>query len=127
MAGIPPKRLYQPFRARTSQRYWKTKEGKRIHVRDLPDDHLISAIQMLRRTAQQNHRLEIEALLTGPEPHGDGAVDTTSEGFTQLANRDWSDYVPKVYRALAREAERRHLEIPDEEPKKMRFVQGSSR
>lgn len=51
---------------------WKTKDGRTLLIRQMPDNHLLNAIRMLKRNGFVSPST-VEAYLLGPPPRGEMA------------------------------------------------------
>jgi hypothetical protein len=91
---------------------WTTKDGRRLWIRDMSDQHLTNTIKLLIRAAASERSETIAMFITTPEPMGDGAQMAFQNEQDHAFNSDLDDYLPEVYESLEREFEkRRHLSI----------------
>lgn len=93
--------------------YWKTKDGKVIHISDLTDSHLLNIIAMLRRQAPARRLAEELAIVSGPRPNGEMAQDAFDEEVRILSDRSDEEYLESVpvFHNLLLEARDRKLEV----------------
>jgi len=84
---------------------WTTKEGEKIRLIDLKDDHLINIIKMLER----NHNFGLRDL-SMPSFGGEMAqMDAESRYFALMKHEPWSIY--PIYDALHKELSDRGLKL----------------
>jgi predicted transcriptional regulator len=84
---------------------WKTKEGKEILIRDMDDRHLINAIRMLERRAEEGVRR-----IYGSPMCMSSAEDMEGCGVEIISGKDYLDGTP--YEEMKKELESRS--IPNE-------------
>jgi len=94
---------------------WVTKDGQRIPVRDMEDDHVVNTIRLLRRSAAGARLKELDdAFSCLTFLNGDMAqmaVEQEIAGMMCQDDENWlKDHVP-TYRALISEAARRGLAV----------------
>lgn len=99
-----------------SRTTWKTKDGIKIPIRELDDNHLKNIIAQLRRNARkQMDRLEYE-LLAYADGAPDGASMAAESEAMHLVDMDvdeWLEGNCTQWKALNKEAQRRGIiEIP---------------
>ncbi len=92
---------------------WTLRGGSKIRICDMEDKHLLNTISMLRRVAVKKRQEEIEHMIC-PAPCGDVAQDMFSDGYDQLLESSWEDFVHELFEPMVIEAERRGLELPSQ-------------
>ena len=90
---------------------WVTKEGERIHVREMGDQHLVNTIRYLRRVGSQaKMALEIES----PNLNGEMAQFFAERAHDKLLDMSLDEFLEsevETWPALLAEAERRKLNV----------------
>jgi hypothetical protein len=87
---------------------WKTKNGKKIRICDMSDQHLINAIVYIKRTAiayMESAIRDAEWLLSFVT--ADMATYYAEQDMRSAYEASWDDYVSPLYWILELEAERR--------------------
>ncbi len=93
------------YRKQTS--LWTMKDGNKIRICDMDDEHLAHALTFLEGIAKHKELETILFYMICPPPHGDMANDCFEREIDSLAEADWRDYVPDCYWDLTIEYERR--------------------
>ncbi len=88
-----------------STKVWLQKNGEKIRLKDMSDQHLINTIAMLERNAKAVYSSEINACMS-ISFNGEQA-QLEQERF--LSQAEWEDYLPEIFDDLIAEAERRKL------------------
>lgn len=94
---------------------WTTRDGRKVRICDMDDGHLINTIAMLQRAAEAEriNNSVYYAVCAGP------TADMASLAFDQecdaIWGSEWKDWVPEIYDNLVADAERRGLEIPEQQ------------
>ena len=100
---------------RKQTRIWTTKDGRKLRVCDIADDHLVNAINLVRRTAAQECARVSFSMVMGPTPNGEWARDCFERECDRVWKATWEDYVDDVrdgiYDALEQDFERRGLDL----------------
>ena len=108
--GVPP--LVEP-RPKPTATIWVTREGERVAVRGMDNQHLVNTIRMLRRNAPKMmaaEELSLYAYLDSDPP--DGAYDCASGALSELDEMDADEFLEATvptFVALLAEAEKRGL------------------
>ena len=90
---------------------WTQKNGKRIRVCDMEDDHLLNTMNMLiRRSKTRKHAVDMFYVTCG-EPGGDIAMDCLMREQEEAWDASWERFLPPIYFAMQRDASRRGLEF----------------
>ena len=90
----------------TRSMVWTTKEGRKMPIRKLEDQHLLNILAYLQRRAPLLKDRESLKLLSLPEPNGDMAQLAFSQDIAYLAEQqsdDWLEEQP-LYQELEKEA-----------------------
>ena len=101
---------------------WTTKEGRRVRVRDMEDQHLLNSIAMVHRekdTYISRRVNNLKIVLASPDLSPAESYVYEEEMERLLANDiNWVDAGgdPKVVLGLLKEAVARKLELPVEVP-----------
>ena len=82
---------------------WKPKDGRKIRICDMNDDHLRNTIRMIKRACKNHHHEELMACMSITF-NGDMA-QLSQEQF--IAHSSWKDYLPSIYEKLLLEKHRR--------------------
>lgn len=96
----------------TQEGFWKTRSGHLVKITKMSDEHLINAINMLKRTAPGMHKLDIETAWDGLVcTHGEMAEMAIEYEIDRLENESDEEYIEgnEKYQELTAEAERRGL------------------
>lgn len=97
------------------KRYWKTKNGTRIKIKDMSDGHLINTMKLLIRNALAKRIYTERCYLYPPfgGPSGEGAQYAFDREFDEVLDMTTEHYLPEPWEAMKIEAERRKLKIPE--------------
>jgi hypothetical protein len=76
---------------------WKTKEGRRIKLRDMGDNHLENTIKLILRIAAHRKMQDDAIFLTAPFPQGDMACMAFDEAADEQFDRGIDFYLPDIY------------------------------
>lgn len=88
-----------------STKVWLQKDGTKIRLKDMSDQHIINTVAMLERNAKKIYSAEIDACMS-MSFNGEQA-QMEQERF--LSQAEWEDYLPPIYDDLQEEAQRRKL------------------
>jgi hypothetical protein len=97
------------FRKQT--KLWKTKDGQKVRICDMSDDHLINTIKMLERIAKQIWHYELATAYSAANfLQGEMAIDSADGHIRHLEEEgpDVTRHYP-IYENLYYEAMRREL------------------
>lgn len=89
------------------KRKWTKKDGTKILIRDMDNEHLLNSIKMLKRFAIHIQRQVELFYMRRPQPTGEAAQDCFDREFDNVMKRDWDDYVPDIYWSLLEYAKKR--------------------
>jgi hypothetical protein len=89
----------------SNRKRWTTKDGTKIRIKDMTDEHLLNTIRFLDRKAQ-----EIKDNTCPPNFSGEMAQMCAEQAYDQLIEAETEDLFP-IYIDLAEEANRRKLEV----------------
>jgi hypothetical protein len=92
---------------------WTTRDGRRVLVMDMSDEHLMNTIRMLER----NYAGILQTYLRGPEPHGEMAQDAFESELMHLTNEGPASIAP-IYDRMCEEADQRGID--NEKKRQMR-------
>ena len=98
---------------RKQTRKWTTKDGHKIRICDMEDNHLVNTIKMLRRFGEHMKGRAEAFYITYPQPQGDMAQYYFDREFDQVMASTYEDYVPETYNNLLMEAERRGIRLEE--------------
>jgi hypothetical protein len=88
---------------------WTQKDGTKIRICDMSNQHLLNTIDFLERYSIKRMNYEHAKFLSYPEPSGEMAMDAYDQGLEQMAQESAEDYMPQIYWDLQNEKERRGL------------------
>lgn len=97
---------------RKQTKLWTTKDGRRIRICDMEDDHLLHTIRLLQRVAETKRIKSVVFYTTCEQPTSDGALDCFNREFDSVMDAELEDYLPRIYENLGAEVNRRGLELP---------------
>jgi hypothetical protein len=83
---------------------WKTRDGTKIRIRDLDDEHLLNILRLLDRVHEHN----VAQWISIPPPHGDIAQDCWEREMDTMLEADAALSFP-IYADLWTEALDREL------------------
>lgn len=122
------KHEWEPVGTEFVEKYWTTRDKKRILVRDLGDRHLTNILKWLKRYADRKVSATVSFYLHCPEPQGDMAQLSFDSEFDYWAcdqrGEDGVHELEKIFNfcadhpaweTLATEAEKRMVETADDE------------
>jgi hypothetical protein len=103
------------FRKQT--KLWKTKEGHRLRICDMTDQHIKNAMRYLRRAAEESLSNEISAaysVSSSFNPDGMAAyyADQDIERMEGMCVDEWIELHYPIYELLEKDAIRRGLATP---------------
>ena len=94
---------------------WKTKDGRKIRICDMEDNHLLNTIAMLQRVSESRRISNSVYYLFCTPPNGEMALYAFEQEQDNVWRATWCDYLPPIYSNLVLEAERRGLTIPTQQ------------
>lgn len=93
---------------------WTTKDGKKIKISEIQDDHLINSIRLLRRVVRRmrfGHELSGFSMLNFVNGEmAELAIEQSLEQEAAMNDEEWLNY-HTVYEELIEEAKRRDILI----------------
>jgi hypothetical protein len=91
---------------------WTTRDGKRIAIGDMTDQHLLNTINYLRRWAMTFLDRNRSFYLGGMPPNGEQASYLFEREFDYwTCEAEPDDLLPNIYWRMLEEAERRQLKL----------------
>ena len=97
---------------RKQTKLWTTKDGRKVRICDMEDDHLINTVRMLQRNGEARRINNSVYYATCMGPNGEMAQLAFEQECDQMWDATFESYVPRIYYNLVDEAERRRLTIP---------------
>lgn len=91
---------------------WKMRNGELIKIAEMSDEHLVSSINMMKRSAHGMHEADIESALDCLSYHGGEMAEMAIEHqVDQMYNESDEEYLEhnENYQELTEEADRRGL------------------
>jgi hypothetical protein len=88
---------------------WTQRNGTKIRICDMADDHLLNTIAMLQRNAVRKSAENKQFYMSCPLPNGEHAMDAFESEFDAVLDSEWQDYVHALFRPMVLDAERRGL------------------
>ena len=98
------------MKIRKQTKLWTDKNGRRVRICDLHDNHLVNTINMLRRAAAAKQVQTSLFYTFGPEPSGEQAQCRYGDEQQLAWEATWEDYVHKLYPPLLLDFARRELD-----------------
>ena len=92
---------------RKQTKKWKMLSGQKIRICDMDDSHLENTINLLRRYAESENTRVVVGMLSVPPLSGEIAQEEFDKDLEFVLKSTWVDYVPKIYKSLVLEKERR--------------------
>lgn len=96
---------------------WTTKDGRKVHIFDMEDAHLLNTIKFVWRRREEYRWAEARQMSALAAHCSEAAQDAMSDAAGELGESGdiefLVEYSPLFYTMLA-EAARRNLEVPDE-------------
>ena len=92
---------------RKQTKKWKMLSGQKIRICDMDDSHLENTINLLRRYAESENTRVVVGMLSVPPLSGEIAQEEFDKDLEFVLKSTWEDYVPKIYKSLVLEKERR--------------------
>jgi len=93
---------------RKQTKLWITKEGNKIRICDLADDHLNNAMKMIERMAKEVTNEKLNQLMSCPIPNGEMASYAFEQELDNLSMHGISpEEIKPIYENLKEEKERR--------------------
>jgi len=97
---------------RKQTKHWKTKDGRKIRICDMEDDHLLNTIKLLHRHALYSLKNICISYMSYPYPSGDGARDAFDREFDYWNQEgSWEDCALEIMEDLVCDAARRELDV----------------
>ena len=91
---------------------WTQKNKTRIRICDMEDHHTVSCVNMLRRWGELK-KLEADLnYLKYITPQGEHAQIAFDQECSQVWNREWHEYVPKIFWNIIKDIQRRAVLRP---------------
>jgi len=92
---------------RKQTRLWKTKDGEKIRICDMSDQHLDNTIKFLERLSKITHKVEFHSFPFGLSFSGEMAQYEFEKASDSMLSATDEDYLPDIYYNLVDEQERR--------------------
>jgi len=110
----PIKMLPNPKPSKGKSRYsrWVMKDGTKVRIEEMSNQHIINSIRMLERHAKDIYCGDVYSMwnLYGTL-QGEMALDQMENEINSLDEEGWEGILPSSYYDLCKEAERRDLKI----------------
>ena len=101
------------MRLRKQTKVWTTKDGRKVRICDMTDDHLINSIKLLRRHGEAKLSYARSAIGIFGNTTAEMALVSIDAIELQLMDSDWQEFVPSIYDNLQQECFRRGLDDPN--------------
>jgi len=90
---------------------WTTKDGRKIPINKMSDQHLCNALRMLKRASEFNREQEINACGSAMcFLQGEMATYYAEQEFDRLCEESWNEFVPPIFEKMEELARKRGLE-----------------
>jgi len=100
--SVPPKQT----------RLWATREGTKIRVCDMGDEHLVNSLKMLKRQALSAREDNLAAAWSAAAMfNGDMATYYAEQEADRVSDAHWIDYMSDFWEPMQLEAHRRGGEV----------------
>jgi hypothetical protein len=93
--------------SKTKAPTWTTRDGTVLLLSAMDDQHLVNTLKMLKRKAAFAAAHNARILLSGPQPHGEGAQMAFDQELMEAGNID--NFLHESYEDLIWEAKKRKL------------------
>jgi len=97
------------------KRVWKTKDGTKLLISQMDNDHLLNAINFCEKRAKAQQCELVDFYATTDGPNGEMAQMAFEQEQNQIFNSHWTEFLPDEYDSLVYWAKKRGL-IPEEFP-----------
>ena len=97
---------------RKQTKLWTTKDGRRLRICDMDNEHLVNTIKLLQRVAETKKIHSVVLMTTCVGPNGDMAQLAFDDAFDQTLESTFEDYLPPIYENFECEMHLRKLEMP---------------
>ena len=88
---------------------WTTKDGKRVFVRDMSDNHLLNTMRFLIRRAEAERMATILFYSNASSPRGDMAMDCFEREEEAALEASFWDYIPEIWTTMDNQRLKRGL------------------
>jgi len=92
-----------------SELIWTTRDGRKIRVHDMGDDHLMNTMRMLIRVASVTRAKKMIFYTTCTPPTAERSLDAFDCEASLVFDSTIDDFLPKVYETMEEERLRREL------------------
>jgi len=109
---------------RKQTKIWKTRDGRKVRICDMTDEHLMNTIKYLERFGAIEHRNALQAswfvvdMVNGDVDIVNGDVDIVNGEYAsycveqeadRISEMDYLDFVPDIYWNMIEDAQRRGI------------------
>ena len=95
---------------RKETKLWTMRDGTKIRICDMSDDHLKNTMKMLERVAERAYQDELaNAYSFSGEMMGDMASYAAEQDADRISHEDWGNYIKDIYWNMAEETKRREM------------------
>ena len=104
---------------RKQTKLWTTRDGRRIRICDMSDEHLLNVVKLLQRFAEATRITTVNLYVNTPGPQGDMAQYLFEQEFDAVLDSTYEDYLPEIFDNIELEVKRRGLEMPPKQPERL--------
>ena|SRR3989304_2242804 len=101
---------------RKQTKKWTTKDGRKIRICDMSDEHLLNTLKFLKRTGRERWRADLDAMysMSASFSIDSMAYYACEQDIVSMERRGFSPFNILLYKELCNDAERRELKVTEE-------------